>query len=168
MRKLLGLGTAVAVAFALASTASARPLNWSGTLTLGLGELPPSVITGGGVATVNGSAGPIPAHLGNLRLAASRGQVTGTGTALVTDPDTYVGINAVVVEAKPRTGTIGPISGAIASTMALTMGVMPIGGLARVCLLDLSCTPPNVIFIPLTSPTAMAPGVKGVGVGGVI
>ena len=168
MRKGLGLASAMAVVFAVASTAGASPLNWAGTLSFGLGTLPTSTITGGGVATVNGSSGTLPAHLGNLRLAASRGNVTGTGTALVTDPDTYVGINAVVIEARPGTGTIGPVSGAVAPQGApLTMNVMPLGGLARVCLLDLSCTPPNVILIPLTQPTPMG-GVKGIGVGGQI
>jgi len=152
MRKLLGLGIAVAVVFAFAGTAVARPLNWAGTLTSKLGDLPDLVGTGGGVATVNGSSGPIPAHLNTIRMAGSRGGVVGTDTNIVTDPETAGnGIAAVMINFDQGTGTLAPISGAIASTAALVDRTMPVGGVAKICLLSTVCTD----FLPLllTQPT---------------
>ena len=160
MKKLLGLATAMAVVFAVASPAIARPLNWSGTMSTKLsGDLPTLVVVGGGVATVNGSTGPIPAHLDMIGLAASRGAVTGTETVFITDPETAGnGIAAVIIDFEPGTAAtgaqyppLGPISGAIASTSVLTQRVFPVGGLAKVCLLSTVCTD----FLPLllTQPT---------------
>jgi hypothetical protein len=193
MKKLLGLGAAVAMVFA-AGVSGAKPLNWSGTLSNFIGDLPNLSATGGGVATLNGVSGTIPAHLDTLKLAASRGHVTGTDTNIVTDPETAGnGIAAVIIQFQPGTGTLGPISGAIASQMALTQRVMPIGGVAKICLLSTVCSD----FLPLllTQPTTngaryqvntatanqLTPnnlqgkrlgvpgtGVKGVGVGGLI
>ena len=51
--------------------ASAAVMNWEGTTTVRLGDFAEAHPTGGGVATLNGSAGGIPAHLQTLRLAAS-------------------------------------------------------------------------------------------------
>jgi hypothetical protein len=192
MRKLLGIGTAVA--FAVAGTASAAPLNWEGTLTARIAALPDLVSSGGGVATVNGSAGSIPAHLATLRLAASRGHVTGTDTNIITDPETAGnGIAAVIINFEGGTGTLGPISGAIASTSTLTQNSMPIGGVAKICLLSTVCTDflPLLLTQPTTNgarfqvntatPNQLTPnalqgkrlgipgtGIKGVGIGGLI
>jgi hypothetical protein len=174
--------------------AEARPLNWAGTVTTITGTLPGIPISGGGVATVNGSSGPIPAHLQALRLAASRGNVTGTATNIITDPETAGnGIAAIVVQGALGTGTLAPISGAVASTTTLTQRTMPLGGVAKICLLSTVCTD----FLPLllTQPTTNGArfqintatpnqltvgglqgkklgvpgtGVKGVGIGGLI
>ena len=196
MKRLLGLGAVVAVVFAVASPAIARPLNFAGTLSTKLsGDLPTLTEVGGGVATVNGSTGPIPAHLGNFRLAASRGLVTGTNTVFITDPETAGnGIAAVIIQFRPKTGTLGPVSGVFASTQsALTMDVLPIGGLAKVCLLSTVCTDYLPLFLtqPTTNgaryqlttatPNQLTPGglqgkrikapgtgVKGVGIGGLL
>jgi hypothetical protein len=153
MRKLLGLGTAVAVVFAMAGTADARPLNWEGTFSARIAALPELDVTGGGVATVNGSSGPIPAHLDTIRVAASRGNVTGTDTNIITDPEAAGnGIAAIILNLEPGTGTLGPISGAVSSTVpALTQRILPIGGVAKLCLLSTVCTD----FLPLllTQPT---------------
>jgi hypothetical protein len=185
----------MALVLAVASPATAGRLNWEGTLTSVIAELPDLVATGGGVATVNGSTGPIPAHLDTLRLAASRGLVTGTDTVIITDPETAGnGIAAVIINYEPGTGTVGPVSGVFASTSAgLTQNVLPIGGLAKVCLFSTVCTD----FLPLllTQPTTngaryqvntatanqLTPmgfqgkrlkvpgtGVKGVGIGGLV
>ena len=141
MKKLLGLGIAAALVFAVASPAIARPLNFSGTLTSQIADLPDLLATGGGVATVNGSTGPIPAHLDTVRLAASRGIVTGTDFVLITDPETAGnGIAAVIINYEPGTGTLGPVSGALQSTAAFNQRVLPIGGVAKVCLLSSVCT----------------------------
>src|SRR5512145_2943894 len=81
------LAAAVAAALLAAPAAWSSMLNWEGTLTTITGTLPAVPITGGGVATVNGSTGPIPAHLATLRLKGSRGNVSGTATHLITDPE---------------------------------------------------------------------------------
>jgi hypothetical protein len=146
---------------ALAGVASAARLNWNGTLTSRLGDLPDLVVTGGGVATVNGSSGSL-GHLDTLRLAASRGAVTGTDLNIITDPETAGnGIAAVIIQFRPGTGTLGPISGAIASTSALTMNTLPIGGVARICILSTVCS--NFIPLLLTEN-----GTRGVGLGGLV
>ena len=194
MKKLLGLATALAVVLAVASPALARPLNWEGTLTSKIADLPDLVASGGGVATVNGSSGILPAHLGDIRLAGSRGHVTGTDTVIITDPETAGnGIAAVIINFEPGTGTIGPISGAVGSTSPLTKRAMPIGGVAKVCLLSTVCTDflPLLLTQPTTNgaryqvntatPNQLTPnalqgkrlgvpgtGVKGVGIGGLV
>jgi hypothetical protein len=194
MKKLLGLGLAVAVVAMGAGVASARPLNFEGTVKAQIAALPELGVTGGGVATVNGTSTTIPAHLNTLRLAASRGIVTGTDTNIITDPESAGnGIAAIIINFEPGTGTLGPISGAVASKNALTMNVLPVGGVAKLCLLSTVCTD----FLPLllTQPTTngaryqvntatanqLTPlgtqgkrlgipgtGVKGLGVGGLV
>jgi len=193
MKKLLGLGTAVALVLG-AGVAGAKPLNWSGTLSNFIGDLPTLSATGGGVATLNGTGGNLPAHLDSLKLAASRGHVTGTDTNIVTDPETVGnGIAAVIIQFQPGTGTLAPVSGAAGSQSNLTQNVMPIGGVAKICLLSTVCND----FLPLllTQPTTngaryqvntattnqLTPnqlqgkklgipgtGIKGLGVGGLI
>jgi hypothetical protein len=149
MRKWLGLGTAVVVVFAMSGTAVAARLNWEGTATTRLGDLPDLSASGGGVATVNGSVAPgTPLHLTTIRLAGSRGAVTGTDTVIITDPNVAGnGIAAVEVSFVGRTGTLAPIS----SAGTLTQRTMPIGGLAKICLVSTVCTD----FLPLllTQPT---------------
>jgi hypothetical protein len=189
--------TAIAILFSalLAATgAAASVLNFEGTVTTITGSLPPVPITGGGVATVNGPDSPIPAHLATLRLKASRGAVSGTATNLITDPEVAGnGIAAIIVQGALRTGTLAPISGAVESGAALTHARLPLGGVAKLCLLSTVCTD----FLPLllTQPTTngaryqlgtatanqLTPlgtqgkrlgvpgsGVKGVGVGGIV
>ena len=191
-----GIGVAIVAAglLGLAGAAGARPLNWTGTLTTITGTLPGIPIAGGGVSSVNGTSDPIPAHLQTLRLKASRGNITGTATNIITDPETAGnGIAAIVVQGARGTGTFAPISGAAASTSVLTQAYMPLGGVAKICLLSTVCTD----FLPLllTQPTTNGArfqvntatpnqltvgglqgkrigipgtGVKGVGIGGLI
>jgi hypothetical protein len=152
----------MAVVF-VAGTAIARPLNFSGTLTTIIDTLPNLSATGGGVATVNGSSGAIPAHLQALRLAGSRGVVTGTDDVILTDPDTAGNaIARIIIQFQARTGTLNGISGAIASTGSMSHRVFPIGGVAKICLLSTVCTD----FLPLI--LTEGGGTKGVGVGGLI
>jgi hypothetical protein len=134
-------------------------------------ELPSIVLTGGGVATLNASAGGIPGHLSTLRLAESRGNLGGTETALVTDPDVLPGgILALELEARLGTGTLAPISGGAASTTVLTAAALPLRGTAKICLLSTQCT--SFISLLLTQPTTLngVPGedIEGVGVGGLL
>jgi hypothetical protein len=171
MRKFLALMATGLLIFGMAGAASAAVLNYSGTARVLLADYPEGILTGGGVATINGSDGVIPAHLSTLRLAASRGQIGGTFTRLVTDPDVlgngvfaleYVGVGGL-------TGTNTGISGGAASTRT-GGGIMGQGGLVKICLLSYDCT----IYLPmiLNQPTTVngvpGTGSKGVGVGGLI
>ena len=166
MRKLVMLGAVVMLVFGAVGTASAALLNWDGTLILELGELPALGNTGGGVATVNNSAGGIPAHLQTLQLKGSRGAVAGTAMVPITDPSVSAnGIASVRVQATMQTGTFAPISGGAASTTVLTKNVLPVNGLAKVCLLSTSCT--NFLPLLLTQHTVMS-GIKGLGIGGLL
>jgi len=166
MRKLVMLGAVAMLAFGVAGTASANPLNWDGTLVLELGELPALGNTGGGVATVNNSAGVIPAHLQTLQLKGSRGAVAGTAMVPITDPTVSAnGIASVRVQATMQTGTFAPISGGALSTSVLTSNVLPVNGLAKVCLLSTQCTN----FLPLIMTQHVATSMaKGVGIGGLL
>jgi len=83
------------------------------TSTAYLADYPEIPLTGGGVATVNGSSGGTSAHLDTLRLAASRGNIGGTFTQFVTDPETAAdGVAALIftrMQAAPwtlKTGTV--------------------------------------------------------------
>ena len=193
---ICGVSVAAAFAAALLAAPVARSsvLNWEGTLSTLTGSLPAIPITGGGVATVNGSTGPIPAHLATLRLKGSRGNVTGTATHLITDPEVAGnGIAAIIVQGALRTGTLASISGAVASNASLTESTLPLGGVAKICLLSTVCTDflPLVLTQPTTNGaryqlTTATPnqltgmgnqgkrlavpgtGVKGVGIGGLI
>jgi hypothetical protein len=171
MRKLLALLAAALLVLGVAGAANAAVLNFSGTATVLLAEYPPGVLTGGGVATINGSAGVIPAHLSTLRLAASRGNVGGTFTRIVTDPDTIQnGVSALVYDAvQMLTGTLVQLSAGAAST-STGGGQLGMGGIVKICLLSTACTQylPLVLDQP-TTPNATVPGGrKGPGVGGLI
>jgi hypothetical protein len=183
-----------AVPLFLAAGAGANPLGFEGTLTTTAGNLPSIAISGGGVATVNGSTGPIPAHLATLRLKASRGNLTGTHTRLVTDPQVAGnGVAAIVVQAGLGTGTLAPISGALSVPGPLAQNRLPVAGVAKICLLSTVCS--DFLPLALTQPTTngaryqvntatpgqLTPmgllgkklaipgtGVRGVGVGGLV
>jgi len=162
MRKLVMLSAAAMLAFGVTGTASAAPLNWSGTLILELGTLPAIPATGGGVATVNDSG--VLGHLGNLRLKGSRGGIASTDVmAPVTDAGAAP-IVSIRVTAELGTGTLGPISGG-AQSSPLTKNVLPIAGLAKVCLFSTACG----TFLPLAlTQHTTATGTKGVGIGGIV
>jgi hypothetical protein len=159
------------LALGMAAAASAAPLNYEGTSTTYLADYPPGVLYGGGVATINGSAGVIPAHLSTWRLAASRGQISGTFTRIVTDPETLAnGVAALIYDnVGGGTGTNTGISGGVASTMA-SPGTTPIHGVVKVCLLSTACTQflPLVLSQPTTVNGVIGTGVDAVGVGGLL
>jgi hypothetical protein len=172
MRRGFALVAAASFLCGGVDVASAASLNWEGTSTVVLSDLPQIHVRGGGVASVNGSAGAIPAHLNTLRLEASRGQVRGTQTVFVTDPQNLAnGIAAVIVEAEGGSGTFAPISGGASSASALTQNVLPVRGVAKICILTTSCE--TFLALLLTQPTltvngAPGGGSVGVGVGGLI
>jgi hypothetical protein len=170
-KRLISLAIGL-LALGVAGVADASLLNWEGTSTTYLADYPDAPLTGGGVATINGSGGVVPAHLVTLRLASSRGNIGGTFTQFVTDPDSAGdGVAALVFTMmQVRTGTISPVSGGVASTVTPAGVVMPVAGLVKVCLLSTTCTQ----FVPLvlTQPTTVngvpGGGIKGAGVGGLV
>jgi hypothetical protein len=171
MRKWIVLAAAASLVLGAAGLAGAAPLNWSGTATVVIADIPAFVVYGGGVATVNDSAGGVPAHLSTLRLKGSRGQVVGTDTQFITDPDEAGnGIAAVIVHYEGGTGTFAPISGGAESTSVLTRNIMPVYGMAKICLLSTVCT--LYLEMSFTQPTTVngvpGSGVYGVGIGGLL
>lgn len=171
MRKLFVFFFTGLLVLGAAGIASGAALNWQGTLIVDMTDFGRGIATGGGVATVNGSHGIIPAHIQTLRLAASRGHVQGTSTNIVTDPAMAGMIGAVIYsQMQGGTGTFHDISGAAASTGALTSGVMPIQGYVKVCLLSTVCT--QFLGGPFTLPTTVngvaGTGRKGLGIGGTL
>jgi hypothetical protein len=155
----------------IAGAANAALLNWEGTSTTLLADYPPGLLYGGGVATVNGSSEVIPAHLSTRRLAASRGQIGGTFTRIVTDPDTLANGVAALVYSNVRggTGTQFSLSGGAASTSA-GGGQSPIYGVIKICLLSTACTQflPLVLNQPTTVNGVPGTGSKGIGIGGLL
>jgi hypothetical protein len=166
MRKLLALMATGLLLFGMASLAGAAPMNWEGTSTIRLADYPDGVIYGGGVATINDSAGSIPGHLSTLRLAASRGQIKGTFIRYVTDPEVFAnGVFALDYQGVGGlTGTNASISGAVASTRP-GGGILPQEGLVKICLLSTACT--RWLDLYVNQPTVNG-GTQGVGVGGLI
>jgi hypothetical protein len=171
MRKWFVFVAAISIVVGAAGVASAAPLNWEGTLTVIIADNPPVDVTGGGVATVNDSAGVIPAHLSTLRLAESRGNIAGTETVFITDPELAAnGVAAIIVDANLGTGSFRPISGGAASNNVLTGNLLPMKGIAKICILSTSCT--SYVVLPLTEPTTVngVPGTgnRGIGIGGLM
>jgi hypothetical protein len=165
IRKLVLLLLTAIVALGFGGRAQAELLNWEGTSILRLGDFAPQNIPGGGVATVNGSGGL--GHLGSARVAASRGNIQGTFTQFVTDPDTAGNfiVSIQYLNVAGGTGTVGPISGAIASTNTTFQGTIPVTGLVRLCLLSTECTEFGALNL---STHTVNSDVIGIGVGGLL
>ncbi len=138
-----------------AGGAHARVLGYKGTLTLEFVQSVSDTVTfsGGGVATVNSSAGRIP--LSSLRLA---GGITGSTIVPLTDPDL-----APFPNMSPRvtlgTGALAPISG---GGSPLTQNELPLGGDLRLCVFFIT---PCVAWLPV--PLTVG-GTRGAGLGGLI
>jgi hypothetical protein len=172
MRRLLAFAAAAAWAWGAAGGAAAAPLNWSGTSNVVVSDLGDVLLFGGGVATVNDSSGVVPAHLQTLRLKASRGNVRGSTTILITDPvsgpaNSIAALQFLGIEI--GTGTIAPVSGGALSNTPLTQNVLPVQGVAKLCLVDAACT--NFLQLPLVEPltsNGVTTAIKGVGVGGIL
>jgi hypothetical protein len=167
MRRVLVLVAAVLLTIGIGFSASARPLNIEGSITTEIGgDLPPLTNTFGGVATVNSSAGPIPAHLQTLQFKGSRGGGQTTAMVAITDPELAGnGIASIRIQGELATGTFAPISGGAASDTTLTVNVLPLRGLSKVCLLSTQCT--NFLPLQLTQHAATSM-IKGVGIGGLL
>jgi hypothetical protein len=140
--------------------AQASPLFWEGTLSIEVLGLPPIAMTGGGVATVDGPGG---AWLQTLRIAATRGGITGAVQVPITDPGLAPNV-ALRATASLGTGSFAPISGGTA-TAPLTRRALPLRGLARLCLFSTACG--THIPLPFTRATPSG-GLEGVGIGGLV
>jgi hypothetical protein len=175
MRKWFFLVAATLLVLGAAGVAGAAPMQFRGTATITIGEIPPFVLTGGGVATVNNSAGAIGGHLSTLRMKASRGVVSGTATEPITDPKTQGNdIYLVIVQGQLGTGTFAPISGgmqSLPSASPMTRNLVPVYGMAKVCLISTACE--GFIDVPFTKPTTINGVAYGdfayaVGIGGTV
>ena len=141
------LALALAACVSSAPVASASPLNWEGTLSIEVLGLAPLAVTGGGVATVDGPGDG--AWLQTLRLAASRGGIEGTAMLPITD----AGQAPIVVGARdrePRNRELRADLGRNRRRAPLTRGVLPLRGLAKLCLFSTSCG----TFLPLAAHAA--------------
>jgi hypothetical protein len=170
LRNLIRLSLTAIAVLGLVGSASAAPLNWEGTTILKLGDFPEAIIPGGGVATINNSAGSLPAHLESLRVSASRGNVQTSFTQFVTDPETQ-GNNIAMIQyigLEGGTGTFEPISGFLASTATALNGVVPVRGLVKLCLFTTECN--SFAEINLTTLTGNGTQAQtiGIGIGGLL
>ena len=130
------LFVALAVGFVAISTlgvavpASAGLVGFNGQIAIRVGTLDPVLVSGAGVATVNGSSAGV--HLNSLVLPASRFATTGL-IAPVTDPSAFP-IAGIEVTAQNGAGAFAGGTG-----MGTLAGTMPILGVAKVCLFG-SCS----------------------------
>jgi len=165
LRKLFLLLTVLLAALGVTGSASAAPINWEGTTVLNLGDFPPGILTGGGVATITTTG----THVDSIRIAASRGGIEGSFTQLVSDPETISNqIFAIqFVGVQGQTGTLTPISGGLDPVGTGYNGRLPVGGLVKLCLLNTDCS--VSADLELTQPDPTRPGgIKGVGIGGLL
>ena len=144
--------------FGIAGTAHAKLIGFHGTLSIGLAGQPPVVATGVGQAILNSSAG-IGGHLVTLQILSNTVSVTGA-VAPITDPGplSTVSVRGTVALG---TGILRSIKGAATSGPGLSLNVMPIVGIFRICILFTGC--PSDLIIPLT-----VGGTRGAGIGGLI
>jgi len=160
-RLLRSLAAAVVGLCLTAGGASAKVLDWDGTISLEMVENPEFFFGGppegggvaSGVATLNASGGGD--HLTTLGLA---GGLT-TSSAVSVTPS-FAPLRVVRWDATLGSGLLAPISGG-ATGASLTQNALPLGGELRLCMIFAECV--SYIPIPLT-----AGGTRGVGIGGLI
>lgn len=124
-----------------AAAVHAAPLPFSGTLTFQIAHLPELVVSGSGVAVVNGSGGG--GHLDSLALPSGAFETTAlTAPLIVATPSLTRGIQVTVSN---ESGMVGSAGGSLG-------GVLPLKGLLRICLkTGQGCTSPFFnISVPLT------------------
>lgn len=156
MRKSFGLLISTLLILGLAGSASAKTLDWHGTLDIDLGALKDLRITGSGVATVNASSGG--SHLNTMRIA---GGITGSGTIPVTDPSASGTLPSIIISGTIGTGTFSGISGAPPLNAPAVLGLK---GYTRVCTF-VPCSPSAPGF-ELNNTTNS--GGTGIGIGGLL
>jgi len=160
------LALALAACVSSARVASASLLNWEGTLSIEVLGFAPLAVTGGGVATVEGPGDGV--SLQRLRVAASRGGIDGTAMLPLTDPMAGAGgIASLRATISLGTGSFAPISGGTGYA-PLTRNVLPVRGLAKLCLVSTLCSHFSPLVLTQPSGAGTGVGVKGVGVGGLV
>ena len=149
---------------ALAGAAPASVIEYRGTIVVDFGNLGPVPITGLGVVTANATSANT--HANTIRM---QNEFQATNTVPVTDPEVTNTIPSVIVTATLGTGTLTNISGAAANTTQGLGGgagrVLPVFGLARICLVGGCNIPPKSIDLILNQHTTGS-GVNGIGIGG--
>jgi hypothetical protein len=122
-----------AVVLLVAGPASAKTIQWHGTVLLKLSTYYPMILdAGSGVATVNNSSGG--AHLSTLRIVGD--DIPDSGVWLVTDPESTPQVKAIIITGTLKSGTMTGISGGA----AMPPGILPMAGYTRVCLFVPGCT----------------------------
>jgi hypothetical protein len=150
---------ALAGALAFGSVAQAAPLKWHGTSTGVIGTLPPIVLIGSGISTINGSTG-----YGHLNQAFNQTPFTGTVQVPVTDPEVTQanGIVAIRATITGGGGTATGISGGPPiSTNFITLGM------TKVCLYDPNCNPGGFLPLELYEHQTLSTE-AGLGIGGLL
>ena len=144
----------------LAGPAPAAQVPFEGEISVDFlgASLPPLVVTGTGVAVLDGSGGG-----GHLVEARFSGGLTGTTAVPVTDPEVTMAaqIRALQLDVALGTATLG-FAATSSGAPQLTRGALPVPGLARLCFFDTSCG--SGIAIALGD----ASGAAGLGVGGLL
>ena len=136
--------------------ASARTLDWEGTLRLDLGNYPPLTFAGSGVATIAGPSGG--SQLENLRIA---GGISGVGTIPITDPFITASYRSLRISPQLGTGTLGPFWPVEPwPEPQLSRKTLPIRGSLRMCMFFSGCIAGS------TTPLSRSSGAEAVGVGG--
>jgi hypothetical protein len=139
----------------IAGQASAKTLEWHGTILMELWAGASVTNQGSGVATVNDSSGG--AHLSTLRLA---GGITGSVVIVVTDPEITGTMKSIrVPTGRLGTGTLSGISGAPPLNPP---AAIPLPGVMRVCLFQPDCA----AYLPM--PMTVNDGNTGMGIGGLL
>ncbi|MCH2172538.1 hypothetical protein MK489_17310 [Myxococcota bacterium] len=138
MKQKLLILVSMLVAFGLAGQAFAGTSYYAGTLKVAIGDSPPALVKGSGVATFNGGAGGT--HVTTLTYG---GELDGVTTVPITDPIGIAdnGIISIRLSIDSDSGTLKKIlPGSSASTVtALTDNQIGASGLVRLCLFFPGC-----------------------------
>jgi hypothetical protein len=140
-RNLLWIGIAAGLwTVGIASGAGAATLPFVGQLALSIAALDPIAIDGAGFAVVEGRSND-PDHLMTMRIEASLFGTTGV-IVPVTDPAAFP-INGVIATAHNAAGGFQESNGTLG-------GVLPILGVAKVCLFGTCSSPLANLSVPLS------------------
>jgi hypothetical protein len=138
--RLVWFAAALLVGVSWAATARSASLPFTATLQIEFNGIPFAPITGAGTAVVNGSGGGL--HVSSLDLASGLVSTVGL-VAPITDPAAYP------IRGLQLTAANG--AGAFAETaMGTLTGVMPLLGVAKVCLFEPCASAIGNLSVPLS------------------
>ena len=139
-----------------AASAGAKELNFSSSIGVKFGFGPVTILTGCGVATINGSG--TGSHLDQVHI-----EPTGSANGMpipVTDPEVTGTLASYIVDGvSVGVGTLAPPS---AVTGNGTLNLLALAGVARVCMISSGCAS----SLPLN--LSRGSGAAGIGVGGIV